>query len=177
MRWEIRWAGFGGQGVIKAGEIIGKAAIKQGFECVMRPMYGPEKTGGWSKADVIISDEPIAFPLVIKPDILVAMSQDGMDREGPNLKRNGLLLIDGSLVREIRCLPGKAYTVEATYLAESLGARIVTNIIMLGAFSKIFDLLDENMIRQAIKETFSRNVEINMAAFELGRQKVEELKR
>jgi len=176
VRWDIRWAGFGGQGVIRAGEILGRAAIKQGLDSAMRPMYGPEKTGGWSRADVVISDQPIIFPLIVKPDILVTMSQDGMNRDGPSLKKDGLLLIDGELVKDIKCYPSKIYSVNATGIADSLGRRIVANIVMLGAFVKAFGIVNPENILQTIIETFPRAAELNKTAFKLGMENVEEVK-
>lgn len=176
MRWDIRWAGFGGQGVIRAGEILGRAAIKQGLDSAMRPMYGPEKTGGWSRADVVISDQPIIFPLVVKPDILVAMSQDGMNRDGSSLKKDGLLLIDGELIKDIKCYPSKIYSIDATRIADSLERRIVANIVMLGAFVKAFGIVNAENILQTIIETFPRAAELNKTAFKLGMENVKEVK-
>ncbi|MEM1583483.1 MAG: 2-oxoacid:acceptor oxidoreductase family protein [Nitrososphaerota archaeon] len=175
VRWDIRWAGFGGQGVIRAGEILGRAAVKQGLDSAMRPMYGPEKTGGWSRADVVISDEQIIFPLIVNPDILVAMSQDGMNRDGSSLKKDGLLLIDGELVKDVKCYPKKIYSVEATKIADSLGRRIVANIVMLGAFSKAFGIVSEDILLQTIIETFPKAVELNKTAFKLGKENVREV--
>lgn len=176
MRWDIRWAGFGGQGVIRAGEILGRAAVKQGLDSAMRPMYGPEKTGGWSRADVVISDQPLVFPLIVRPDILVAMSQDGMNRDGPSLKKDGLILIDGELVKDIKCYPSKIYSVNATSIADNLGRRIVANIVMLGAFVKAFGIVKEDILLQTIIEAFPKAVELNKTAFKLGMENVREVK-
>lgn len=176
MRWEIRWAGFGGQGIVRAGQILGKAAVKQGFDAVMRPTYGPEKTGGWSRSDVVISEEPIVFPLVVRPDILVAMSQDGMNRDGASLKEGGKLLIDGELVKEIKAPAREIYAVNATSIADSLGRRIVANIVMLGAFVKVFGIVDPNMLIETVVETFPKAAELNRKAFELGMKSVEEVR-
>lgn len=176
MRWDIRWAGFGGQGVIRAGEILGRAAVKQGLDSAMRPMYGPEKTGGWSRADVVISDQPIIFPLIVKPDILVAMSQDGMDRDGSSLKRGGIVLIDGELVKDIKCYPSRIYSVNATGIADRLGRRIVANIVMLGAFTEAFGIVNEDILLQTIVETFPKAAELNKTAFKLGIENVGEVK-
>jgi len=176
VRWEIRWAGFGGQGVIRAGEILGRAAIKQGFDASMRPMYGPEKTGGWSRADVVISDEPIIFPLIVHPDIIVAMSQDGMNRDGRSLKKGGLLLVDDEIVKGlVECNPSKIYGVRATSIADSLGRRIVANIVMLGAFVKAFGIVDPDILLETIIETFPKAAELNRKAFKLGMENVREV--
>lgn len=176
MKWSIRWTGFGGQGIIRAGEILGRAAVKQGLDVCMKPMYGPEKVGGWSRADVVISNEPIIFPLIIKPDILVAMSQDGMDRDGPSLKDGGLLLIDSGLIKEVNCSPSRIYGVNATDIADSIGRRIVANIVMLGAFAKAFEIIDPNVLLETILKTFPKAAELNEKAFKLGMENVKEIK-
>ncbi len=176
MRWDIRWAGFGGQGVIRAGEILGRAAVKQGYDSSMRPMYGPEKTGGWSRADVVISDEPIVFPLIVRPDILVVMSMDGMIRDGHSLKEGGLLLVDDELVNGlVRCNPSKIYGVRATNIADSLGRRIVANIVMLGAFAKAVGIVDPQKLLETIIETFPKAADLNRKAFQLGMENVREV--
>ncbi|MEN2974141.1 MAG: 2-oxoacid:acceptor oxidoreductase family protein [Candidatus Caldarchaeales archaeon] len=175
VRWDIRWAGFGGQGVIRAGELLGRAAVRQGLDSAMRPMYGPEKTGGWSRADVVISDQPIIFPLIVRPDILVAMSQDGMNRDGASLRKDGYLLIDGELVKDIRCHPSKIYSVEATSIADNLGRRIMANIVMLGAFTKAFKIVDREILLKTIMETFPKAAELNKKAFQLGEENLKEV--
>lgn len=176
MRWDIRWAGFGGQGVIRAGEILGRAAVKQGYDASMRPMYGPEKTGGWSRADVVISEEPIIFPLIVSPNILVTMSMDGMIRDGRSLREGGMLLADDELVYGlVGCNPSKIYGVRATSLADNLGRRIVANIVMLGAFVKAFGIVDPRILLDTIIETFPRAAELNTKAFHLGMENVREV--
>ena len=177
MRIEVRLTGFGGQGIIRAGRILGEAAVKQGYDAAMRPTYGPEKTGGWSRSDVIISDKPIVFPLTTQPDILVAMSQEGIDRDGWSLRDGGTALVDGDLVKKVSAPAGKLYSVKATEIADRLGKRIVANIVMLGALSKILDLIDSNILLEVIVKTFPKAADLNKKAFSLGQENLREVEK
>jgi 2-oxoglutarate ferredoxin oxidoreductase subunit gamma len=97
---EIRIAGFGGQGVILAAAIIGKAScIFQNNFATMTQSFGPEARGGSSSAQVILSDEPVTYPYITQPDILVVMSQEAFTRFSPELKDGGLLIVEQDLVR------------------------------------------------------------------------------
>lgn len=99
-RWEIRLSGFGGQGVVSAGYIIAKAAALyvEGKDAVLYQSYGPEKQGGWARADVVVADGEVDYPLVETPDIFVAMSQDGFDRDAASARPDATILIDERLV-------------------------------------------------------------------------------
>ncbi len=143
---EIRIAGFGGQGVILSAIVVGKAAsIFQGGHATMTQNFGPESRGGACSAQVILSDSPILYPYVTRPDVLVAMSQEAYTRfvagaEGrrPAAGRTG----PGSAWRS---LPDgiRVYGVPATRLAEELGRRMVLNVVMVGFFAAVTGLLDE----------------------------------
>src|ERR1700693_2998715 len=120
---EIRIAGFGGQGVILAAAVVGKAAaIFQGGYACMTQSFGPEARGGSSSAQVILSSVPILYPYVTQPDILVVMSQEGFRRFGPQLKPDGILIAEQELVRVDNMPAGvRVYGVPATRLAEEIG--------------------------------------------------------
>ena len=99
MRLEIRIAGFGGQGVVLAGYVLGKAlALYSDREAVMTQSYGPEARGGASSADVVVSTEPIAYPFVQQPDYLVALSQESYTKFRPTIRPDAMVLIDQDLV-------------------------------------------------------------------------------
>ena len=100
MLTEIRIAGFGGQGVILAATVIGKAAaIFQGAYATMTQSFGPEARGGSSSAQVVLSDTPILYPYITQPDVLVVMSQEAYTRFSPELKAGGILITEQELVR------------------------------------------------------------------------------
>ena len=147
---EIRIAGFGGQGVILAAAVIGKAAaIFQGGYATMTQSFGPEARGGSSSAQVILSSDPILYPYVIQPDILVVMSQEACTRFTPELKPGGILITEQELVRVDRYPAGvRAFGVPATRLAEELGRKVVLNIVMVGFFGAVTNLLDADALAQ-----------------------------
>lgn len=168
---EIRIAGFGGQGVILAAAVIGKAAaIFQGGHATMTQSFGPEARGGSSSAQVILSGEPILYPYITRPDILVVMSQEAYTRFTPELKPGGILIMEQELVRVDRIPPGvRAFGVPATRLAESLGRKVVLNIVMVGFFGAVTNILDRDALREAVADSVPPTLQkLNLEAFDKG---------
>jgi len=168
---EIRIAGFGGQGVILAAAVIGKAeAIFQGGFACMTQSFGPEARGGSSSAQVILSSEPILYPYVPQPDILVVMSQEAYTRFSPQLKPGGILITEQDLVRIDKVPPGvRVYGVPATRLAEEIGKKVVLNIVMVGFFGAITNLLDPEALRKAVADSVPPALQaLNLKAFDKG---------
>jgi len=171
MLTEIRIAGFGGQGVILAAAVIGKAgAIFQGGYATMSQSFGPEARGGSSSAQVILSDEPVLYPYVTQPDILVVMSQEAATRFTPQLKPGGILITEQELVRVDRYPAGvRAFGVPATRMAEELGRKMVMNIVMTGFFGAVTGLLEPDALRQAVADSVPPSFQkLNFQAFEKG---------
>lgn len=177
MRKEIRIGGFGGQGVIMAGIIIGKAAsLFDKNEAVQTQSYGPEARGGASKCEVVISDEIIDYPKVQSPDILVAMSNEALIKYIVDLKENGTLIVDPGTtdvedVREyIDTHNIKVYEAPATKTAvDDIGLKIVANIVMVGAITKITEIISVDAAKEAILDSVPRGTEEkNIKAFEAG---------
>lgn len=168
---EIRIAGFGGQGVILSAIVIGKAGCiyESGFS-TMTQSFGPEARGGACSAQVILSDEPVLYPYVTRPDILVVMSQEAYSLFTPQLKENGLLLIEQDLVRIDGLPPGvRVYSIPATRIAEQLGKRMVLNIVMVGFFGAVSGLVNPEALRNAIADSVPKAfVELNLKAFDKG---------
>jgi len=171
-RHEIRFSGFGGQGIITAGYILGKAAALHDRHYVtLIKSYGPESRGGASSAQVIISDEEINYPRITKPELLVAMSQEAYAKYIEELASGGLLIIDEDLVElnhpreDIR-----VQAIPATRIAESdLGRRIVANIVMLGYAAANTDVVSLEGIREAVLSSIPKGTEeLNMRALERG---------
>lgn len=168
---EIRIAGFGGQGVILAAAVIGKAAaIFQNGYATMTQSFGPEARGGSSSAQVILSTEPILYPYVAEPDILMVMSQEAYTRFVPQLKPGGILITEQELVRVDQYPHGvRAYGVPATRLAEQLGRKVVLNMVMVGFFGAVTDSLDVYALRQAVEDSVPAAMrKLNLDAFEKG---------
>ncbi|MCD6330966.1 MAG: 2-oxoacid:acceptor oxidoreductase family protein [Thermoplasmata archaeon] len=168
-RVEIKFGGFGGQGIILMGNIAAKAAVLyDGKNAVFTPSYGPEARGGAASSNVVISDDEIDYPYVTQPDVLVVMSQEAYEKFAPLLKDDGLLIIDEDLVK-LKNGEGKVAKIPATRIAEGLGKRIVANIVMLGFFTAVTNLISYEAIKKAVLETVpAKFKELNEKALELG---------
>ena len=168
---EIRISGFGGQGVILSAIVIGKAGciFENGYS-TMTQSFGPEARGGACSAQVILSNEPILYPYVTRPDILVTMSQEAYSLFTPQLKEDGILVIEQDLVRVEKLPPGvRVYGVPATRLAEELGKRMVLNIVMVGFFAAVTKVLEPEAVRQAVADSVPQAFrELNLKAFDKG---------
>ena len=168
---EVRIAGFGGQGVILSAIALGKAcSIHQGEFATMTQNFGPEARGGACSAQLMLSDKPVLYPYVTQPDVLVVMSQEAYVKFGPELKEGGLLLIERDLVR-VTDLPKQTriYSVPATRLAEELGKRMVLNIVMVGFFAAVTQLLKADAVRKAVADSVPSSFrELNLKAFDKG---------
>lgn len=177
MRTEIRIGGFGGQGVILAGIILGKAAsIFDENEAVQTQSYGPEARGGASKCEVVISDGEIDYPKVQSPDILVAMSNEALIKYIVDLKDEGTLIVDPGTtdIEDVRDFIDqhniKVFNAPATKTAnDEIGLKIVANIVMVGAITKITGVISENAAIEAIKDSVPAGTEEkNISAFNAG---------
>jgi 2-oxoglutarate ferredoxin oxidoreductase subunit gamma len=171
MRIEVRFAGFGGQGIIKSGIITAAGAcIHGGKNAVQTQSYGPESRGGACKSEVVISEEEIDFPKVTEPDVLVVMSQHAYNDYAEDVKTGGTIILDPDMIPKRKDRENaKVFQVPATKIAEELGGKIVANIVMLGAFTAITEILNVDAIKESIKENIPKGTEkLNMTAFEKG---------
>jgi len=179
-RTEIRVGGLGGQGVILCGHIIGKAAaIFDQKHSTLIQAFGPEARGSACSAQVTVSDEPIGYPYVKHPDVLVVMSPDAYTQFVPQLKPNGLLLYEEELITLDQRLPQTArrHGIPATRFAEELGRRLVLNIVMVGFFTGVTELVSLPAVERAVRDSVPRGTEdLNMRAlrkgYEYGRELV-----
>ena len=177
MRTEIRICGFGGQGIILAGIILGKSAsLFDGKEAVQTQSYGPEARGGASKCEVVISDSEIEYPKVQSPDILVAMSNEALIKYIVDLKDEGTLIVDPGTtdIEDVRDFIDqhniKVYEAPATKTAnDEIGLKIVANIVMVGAITKVTGIISENAAIESIKDSVPVGTEEkNINAFNAG---------
>jgi len=170
---EIIVTGFGGQGIILAGRILGMAAsLGDKKESTLVQAYGPESRGGACNAQVIIADHPIHYPYVDKPNILVAMSQAGYDKFAPALAADSILLVDQDLVNPENAACGH-YAISATRMAENLGNKMMANIIMLGFCTAITQAVSSEAAQATIAQSVpkgseDRNVEAFIKGFDYG---------
>lgn len=168
---EIRFAGFGGQGVILAGMITGRAAsIHDGKYVTLTQSFGPEARGSACSVQLIVSAQPILYPYLTSPDILVAMSQEACARFAPGLKPQGTLLYEEELVKPDPAVhTGLTFGIPATRLAEELGRKLVLNVVMVGFTAAVTGIASPEAIRQAVRESVPPGTEsLNLAAFEKG---------
>ena len=171
---EVRISGLGGQGVVLAGQILGKAAAYNGKNVVQTQSYGAEARGSVAKSEVIISDDKIAFPMVRRCDILVAMNQEALDRHMKDLKEDGVLIVDSTYVNKIPETKAKIFKISATEQAEkTFGDKIYANMLMLGALTKVTNIVSERTMKRAIQDDAAKKTaNINEEAYKKGRESV-----
>ena len=170
-RTEIRLGGLGGQGIIKSAVIIGEAAtIFDGKEAVQTASYGPESRGSACKAEVIISDTPVDYPLVLTPQIMVALSNDAFHKYKEDLGEGAIAIVDSDLVKAGKLKPGvQLYQVPAAATAHKvLKNPLVTNVVMLGAFTAITKAVTTEAMEKAIANAFPKYRDLNLRAFAEG---------
>ena len=167
---EIRLSGSGGQGLILAGIILAKAAVHDKRRVTQTQSYGPESRGGYSRADVIISDTEIFFPEATQFDILMALTQEACDVYLFDMKENGVLIVDSTFVKNISMLTDHTYEVPFTELAtQHFGSPITTNIISLGFLVKATGVVKEESLEKAIAESVKPAfIDLNIRAMKLG---------
>lgn len=177
MRYEVRLTGSGGQGLILAGIILAESALVEGgYNAVQTQSYGPEARGGASKAEVIISSDRVYFPKVTCPDLLLALTQQALDKYSKDIKSNGIVIADEEI--DTSKLPEgvKIYSLPILRSAsEVLGKGFVANIVSLGVISGCLDFIKPESLKSAILARVPKGTEdLNSRAFELGLQLAKE---
>jgi 2-oxoglutarate ferredoxin oxidoreductase subunit gamma len=155
-----------------AAQILGKAAVLDGKNAVQTQAYGAEARGSLAESEVIISDNKIGFPAVRKPDVLVAMSQEALDKLLKDLKENGVLIIDSSSVTTLPEPKARVHRFPMTETAKkTFGEAMYANMVMLGAFIKTTQLVTVQSMEKAVRVSVSaKTVETNINAFRKGLQ-------
>ena len=168
--YELRVTGFGGQGIIRTGMIIGKAlSLHGGMNATLTQAFGPEARGSACSAQVVIDGDPVLYPYVTETDFLVAMSQEGYTKFRENLRKKGTLVIDKDLVVAEEPKSRKMFAIPATRIAEELGVKIAANLVMIGFFSAVTGIVDIEAVRKAIPGTVpERFLALNLEALQRG---------
>ncbi len=177
-RYEIRLSGSGGQGLILAGKILAEAAaIYDGHNAVQTQSYGPEARGGASKAEVVISDDEIDYPKAMELDLLLSLTQESCLKYSSDLKKDGILIVDSSSVKEFPKKKHKLYAAPITDIAiEKLGKAVVTNMVALGILTRISGKITESAVKKAILARVPKGTEeLNIRAFDEGVKAAEKL--
>lgn len=177
---EIRLSGFGGQGLILSGTLLGEAvSIYDGKEATQTQSYGPEARGGASRSEVIISDGEIDYPKVRSADILLSMSQESYDKYISTLKEDGILIIDTYYVKDVRPRDGPTFKIPITQIAiEKTGKKIVANVVALGLISAItkvvsYEALEKTILTRAPKGTEELNLTALKEGYKIGIEMLE----
>ena len=172
-RTEIRVTGFGGQGVVLSGHIIGRAyAVEAGKHSTMIQSFGPEARGSACSATLVVSDEEILYPYVRRLDIFVAMSGEGYWKHKDELVGGGILIHERDLVKPEHGEHSeglKVYSIPSTRIAEEIGRKIVQNIVMLGFVAAATQLVTREQMRDAVLGSVPTGTEeLNLRAFDAG---------
>ena len=162
--------GYGGQGIVLAGTILGQAAFNDGKWVGGTNSYGAASRGGTCRADLVISDQPISYPYVIEADIMVAMFQTAYDKYIGQVREGGIVVYDDHFVSPGKADSLKQVPVSATRTAiEELKNEIVANMVMLGAAVEITGLVTKDALRSAIAETVAERLrELDLKAVAAG---------
>ena len=172
MEKSVLIAGFGGQGVMSIGKMLGYAASDAGKFASFYPSYGAEQRGGTANCTVIISDEEIGSPAVSKLDVLIAMNEPSYQKFSPKVKKGGSIVINSSMVSsKVEDKDINAYYIHANEMANELGSPLVANIIILGAYLGVSNALSEDQAKAIIKKMLGSKpgmLEINYKAFDKG---------
>lgn len=169
--WEIRVAGFGGQGVILSGMVIGRAAtIYDNKHVTLTQSFGPEARGSACSVQLILSPEPVLYPYLNQADLLVAMSQEAYTKFIPTLRPGGWLLYEEDLVElDERAKGMQAFGIPATRFAEELGRRLVLNMVLVGFLTGVTQIVSPEAARKSVADSVPKGtVELNTAAFNKG---------
>jgi 2-oxoglutarate ferredoxin oxidoreductase subunit gamma len=168
---EIRFSGFGGQGIVRCGLISGKAlSLYDNKYATMTQSFGPEARGSACSSQLVVSKERVLYPYIDVPEILVSMSQEAYEKYEPELKEDGILIIDKDLVK-VKPPRGKIQVcaVPSTRFAESLGNRIIANLVMLGFFTAVTGIVSPDAMKKALPGLVpERFLDLNIRAFDKG---------
>lgn len=173
MLYEIIIAGFGGQGIMVAGQLLAHAGMVEGKQVAWIPSYGPEMRGGTANCTVIISDEPVGSPVVTNPGVAIAMNGPSLDKYEPLVQKGGLLLYNSSIIdREPQRQDIRVVAVPCNAEALALGNERLANAVMLGALVGCTDILPLDRIAESMRAVLSARqqhlIELNRKALQRG---------
>jgi len=177
MQSEVVFAGFGGQGIMLAGQILAYAAMEEGYNVVWLPSYGPEMRGGTANCSVVVSSDPIASPVVPNPAAAVVMNNPSLERFGPAVRPGGVVIVNTSLVNIPLARTDVAQVkLAANAIAMGLGSGKAANMVVLGAYLGACKAVSYDVLTEFVRRKFSSKpkfVEINLKALSAGRKAAE----
>lgn len=172
MENKIIIAGFGGQGVQSLGMFIAYASIHDGKEVTFLPSYGPEMRGGTSNCSVVVSDKPVASPIIATPDMLIAMNKPSLAKFVNKVRKGGTIIVNSSLIEDkVERDDVTVVYINANDLAIEAGNVRTANIVVLGAYTKLSGDFSPEVMKEVIEQKFAKKPKVipaNIKAFELG---------
>lgn len=167
---QMRLSGTGGQGLILAGIILAEAAILDGKKTIQSQSYGPEARGGSSKSEVLISEQPIHFPKVTQPNLVLAMSQEACDKYTGDLEPDSILVVDTTFVKSIPEKAKKVFELPITEKAKTeVGKTLFANIVAIGAIVALTKCVSkESAVKAVLNRVPKGTEEVNEKALEIG---------
>lgn len=178
MYTSIKIGGFGGQGVMVIGQLLGYAACNEGLNATFLPRYGPEKRGGTANCSVIISDQEIGALMPETADCLLALNQPSLEKFINSVKPGGMVIFNSALCRKPERTDIDIYSIDAMEAAQELGSPKVTNVVVIGAFVKCSGILKAEEVSKALDIKLGKKpefIEMNRKAFQAGMGKVVKL--
>ena len=177
---EVLMAGFGGQGMLLSGKLLAYAAMQMGKEVSWLPSYGPEMRGGTANVTVCISDDPVGSPYITRPTALLVMNQPSLEKFGPRVKSDGLIVVNTTLVPiEADRNDCQVLYIDAGGIATEAGTARAANLVMLGAYVGWSGIVEKEISIKMIEKEFASKAKFipaNVAAFAAGFEKGSELK-
>ncbi len=172
MQREVKFAGFGGQGILSAGHFLADAALEEGKEVAWVPSYGPEMRGGTAYCTVVIADHPIGSPVVNNPSDLVAMNRPSLEKFEPTIREGGFILVNSTLIPDrVQRKDVHEILVPANDVAMKLGNNRGANMVILGAYVACSGVVSLETVVAQVPVTFARKpqfIESNIACIREG---------
>ncbi|MHC4943862.1 MAG: 2-oxoacid:acceptor oxidoreductase family protein [Planctomycetota bacterium] len=169
MQREVIMAGFGGQGLMSIGKLLALAGLEEGKEVTWLPSYGPEMRGGTANCTVVVSDRPIGSPLIPSPTGAIVMNRPSHEKFAPALKKGGILVVNSSLIPDrSKRKDITSFRIQANEIALELGSGRSANLVVLGAYLGLDEIVSSNSIINAIKKAFARKkkfIDVNCKCF------------
>lgn len=174
MQIEVIMSGFGGQGLMMIGKLLAYAGLEEGKTVTWLPSYGPEMRGGTANCTVVIADKSIGSPLITSPKAALVMNQPSLEKFGPMIRKDGTLVINSTMVpvnsdrTDIRI-----FRIRADDIASELGSRRSANLVMLGAYIGLEEVVSQKTLIKAIEKTFAEKkqfIDVNRKTFMKGYQ-------
>ncbi len=172
MQTEVIMSGFGGQGLMSIGKLLALAGLEEGKEVTWLPSYGPEMRGGTANCTVVIGDKAIGSPLISSPTAALVMNQPSLEKFAPTLKKSGLLVVNSSMIpiRSDRT-DITSFRIRANELSTELGNKRAANLVMLGAYLGLDEVVSHKTLLKAIEKTFASKkqfIDVNCKCFMKG---------